>query len=363
MRLTFVGDIALGDHPKAVGFGFRSRYPRGISDRAGRLRPPGARPDLFFANLEFVLGFVPGSTKLEELECWGLHEYIPYLASEGIGAVNVATNHASQHGRPAFESTVSFLRSAGIHVVGTPSDFTEQGVRPIGGQRVALLGWSDRPRQYSQDVPPYNEFSEQAYARVAEAKGRADLVIVSMHWGDEFVLVPGDREREIAHRMVEAGADLVIGHHPHVVRELERYRGAVIAYSLGNFVCDMTWDLRTRLSCWLNVEADATGIRSTEVLPAFIADDYFPIPLGDLDRPGLDAIERERREQGARLSRTPYASVAAVERRRHALRTARQMLMNWRRYPKGTATRLFRGALGHRLTALVGRMFVGRSVG
>ncbi len=356
MRITCVGDIALGDHPKAVGFGFRSRYAEGITGREGRLRPPGDAPDLFFANLEFVLGFRPGGATLEALECWGHSEYIAYLASEGIGAVNVATNHAAQHGREAFDATVAGLHAAGIHVVGTPADFTEAGVLRVAGERIALLGWSDRPRQYAQDEPPYNEFSDAAYARVAEARRRADVVLVSMHWGDEFILLPGAREREIARRMVDAGATMVIGHHPHVVRETETYRGAIIAYSLGNFVCDMTWDIRTRLSCWLNIDVDSAGIRGTEVIPALIAEDYFPIPLPAVDRPGFDAIEREREEQRRRLDRAPYATLAALERRRHALRTARQMVLNWRRYPSGTAGQLFRGALGHRLSGLMRRM-------
>lgn len=356
MRFSFVGDIALGDHPKAVGFGFRSRYKDGIIDRGGRLRPPGAAPDLFFANLEFPLGFKSGSARLEELECWGHLDYVDYLASEGVNAVNVATNHAAQHGPLAFDSTVQRLRAAGIHVVGTPADFTDQGVLILGGRRVALLGWSDRPRQHSPLSPPYNEFSEDAYATVAAAKTRADLVIVSMHWGDEFVLVPGEREREIGRRMVDAGASLVIGHHPHVVRELEQYGGATIAYSLGNFVCDMTWDERTRLSCWLSVEVDSAGRLASALLPARIADDYFPELLRNADLPTWEAIEREREQQRDRLRGLPYAQLAAVERRRHAFRTARQMLVNWNRYPKGTATQLFSAALGNRVSSFAQRL-------
>ena len=357
MRFGFVGDIALGDHPKTVGFGFRSMYPAGIpAALAKRVRPPGFEPDLVFGNLEFVLGDGADDTDTARRQCMGGREYARFLADAGITALNVANNHSFQHGTSAFDTTVAILRASGIHVVGTPADFSDASVLHVGGRRVAILGWSDRPRQYAQEVPPYNEFGDDAYARIAEAKRRADVVIASIHWGDEFILVPSDRERTIARALIDAGATFVIGHHPHVVRETEQYGGGVIAYSLGNFIGDMLWDFRTRFTGWLTATVGDDGVAAADFRAGVIDDDYFPRPLPvaawqDL----LDEVGRASSDDAARVARDGYDLVARGQLRRHARRTGLMMLRNLHRYPNGMAIGMFRNAVGHRLRALAGR--------
>lgn len=358
MRLTFVGDIALGDHPKAVGFGFRSRYAGGIpAGYAERLLPPGQTTDFLFGNLEFTLGDEPGDVRdLGRSQCRGSRDYAAFLASAGVTALNVANNHSTQAGDDAFRSTVSLLRASGIHVVGTPRDLGESGTIDVGGTRIALLGWSDRPRQYAPHAPEYNEFSNAALASITAARQRADVVIASIHWGDEFILVPSDRERAIARAMIDAGATCVIGHHPHVVREVECYKGGVIAYSLGNFICDMTWDERTRMTGWLVVDVEGTRVTASSFVPAVIDDDYFPRPLSETppDR-RLVRLAVARAADAADVARDGYAPVAEKRRRRHAARTGLMMLRYLHRYSGGIALEVFGGALRHRLRSLLPR--------
>ena len=357
MRLTFVGDIALGDHPKAVGFGFRSRYANGIpAEFRKRLLPPGQETDFFFGNLEFPLGYETiASPDLARAQCRGLSSYAQFLADAGVSALNLATNHSTQAGREAFQHTKALIEQCGMHPVGTPADFTDCGSIDTPGGRIALLGWSDRPRQYSPETPAYNEFSDAAYAEITAARRRADIVIASIHWGDEFILVPSDRERQIARAMVDAGATCVIGHHPHVIREVEQYQNSVIAYSLGNFVCDMTWDDRTRSTAWLQVEVEKGRVISWSLLPSVIRDDYFPapLPLNSADNARLTALEGTRRSETEAVARDGYGAVAERERRRHASRTALMMLRNVRHYDPGVALQVFGGALSHRLRRLL----------
>ena len=351
MRLTFVGDIALGDHPKTVGFGFGSRYHLGIPPALSRrLAPPGGgTPDLILGNLEFPLYDPDGERTLTHRQCRGLREYGRFLASAGIGAVNVANNHIFQHGASAFESTVDAVRVAGIHVIGTPADFSDAGTICVSGRRVAILGWSDRPRQYAQETPPYNEFSEHAYAQIAAARRRADVVVASIHWGDEFILLPSERERAIARRMIDSGATFVIGHHPHVIREIEHHAGGVIAYSLGNFIGDMLWDTRTRLTAWLSAEVSYGRVDSATLIPGIIDDDYFPRAIDERDGPLVRQVASALEGERKRLERTGYATVAEAERRRHVRRTGLMMLRSLRRYPPGVAIEMFGGAMSHRL--------------
>jgi len=358
MRFTFVGDIALGDHPKAVGFGFRSRYADGIpAERIARMLPPSQGTDFFFGNLEFSLGFSDSeAATLGTLQCRGLSEYAGFLRAAGVSALNVANNHSTQAGQSVFDTTASLLRRAGIQVVGTPTDFCDGSVLRVADQRIALLGWSDRPRQYSADRPEYNEFSEAAFEQIAAARRRADIVIASLHWGEEFILVPSDRERAIARRMIDAGATCVIGHHPHVVREVERYRHGVIAYSLGNFVCDMIWDERTRFSGWLSVEVAQGRVVDFSFVPAIIEEDYFPRAVADAvtERRWI-RLERSRQADAEQVAKSGYSHAAETQRTRHATRTALMMLRNLHRYNGGIAVAAFQGALTHRLRALLPR--------
>ena len=356
VRLTFVGDIALGDHPKAVGFGFLSRYAEGIpSGLAKRVMPHGAKTDFLFGNLEFTLGLDKVDRgDLAQRQCRGLDVYADFLREAGLSAMNVATNHSTQAGDDVFASTVALLRASGIHVVGTPDDFSETGTMVVDGKRVALLGWSDRPRQYAPGVPPYNELSEEAYQQIASARRRADIVIVSMHWGDEFILVPSERERRIARAMIDAGATCVIGHHPHVVREVEEYGGGVIAYSLGNFICDMTWDRRTRATGWLSVEVEAGRVASWSFVPGEIDNEYFPKELttAPAKRRSGD-LANARRAEAARVLRVGYRQTAEQERRRHSVRTAVMVFRNLHRYEWRIAVQTVSGAITHRIRGVV----------
>jgi hypothetical protein len=350
--LTLVGDIALGDHPKAVGFGFHSRYPTGIpASLSPRLLPPGARTDAIIGNLEFALGPpIPTSATLAERQCRGLSEYVAFLAAAGVRALNVANNHSSQHGTDLFRSTVDAVRAAGIHVIGTADDFGESGVLRIGPLRVALLGWSQRPRQYDGREPPYNEFSDAAFDQIAAARARADVVIASIHWGDEFILLPREEERRTARALLDAGATIVWGHHPHVVREVERHDAGLIAYSMGNFVGDMLWDCRTRFTGWLNAVVGAEGVRSTTLEPGIIADDYLPRPLVEREHGDLPVrIEAARDRQSRGVEAVGYDRVAREAHRRHVRRTAWMMLRSLPRYPRGAVVELFGGAIRNRL--------------
>ena len=352
MRFAFVGDIALGDHPKAVGFGVHSRYPDGVpASLAHRMLPPGPRPDLFFGNLEFCLGATPSNmATLASCQCRGADGHVGFLTAAGLDVLNVATNHTAQHGHSAFRATTELLRASGIAVVGTPADFDAQSAMQRGGLRIRILAWSDRPRQYAPDVPPYNELADDAVERIRAARADADLVIVSVHWGEEFIQVPDERERRIARSMIDAGASIVVGHHPHVLREVETYRHGVIAYSLGNFLGDMTWDENTRIGGCLLVDLEGSQVRSHRLVPTRIASDYLPtFPTGAAGEKILARIARWRERQTRRVEARGYARVAASELGRHVRATALMMARNLFRYPRGTIIPMLTGPIRNRL--------------
>lgn len=101
---------------------------------------------------------------------------------------------------------------------------------------------------------------------ISEAKKHADIVVVQSHWGQEYDNDPNDRQRQLARAMSDAGADIIVGHHPHVLEPIEVYNGTVIFYSLGNFVFDQGWT-RTRDSALVQYHLKKNGTGRFEVTP------------------------------------------------------------------------------------------------
>ncbi len=104
-------------------------------------------------------------------------------------------------------------------------------------------------------------------------------MVVSLHWGDEFIDRPSPADVQLARAIVDAGADLIIGHHPHVLRGVERHGRGWIVYSLGNFVCDMLWEEELRETAIAECRLSKNGVEQVRLLPVRINDDSQPVPL------------------------------------------------------------------------------------
>lgn len=349
IKCIFVGDIALGDHPKSVGFGFYSRYRDGIPpDKAHALFRRGCEHDILFGNLEFTLGAAElTAASHEELNCRGIAAYADFLEQAGFNAVNIANNHIYQHGIDPFDKTLRVLADKGIGIVGLARNGGSSNIVGTGDRSVCFLGWSARPRQGFSDQPPYREFDEAScYGEIAEAAKAHSIVCVSLHWGDEFIEIPSEDEKRIARRMIDAGAKVVVGHHPHVMREVEEYGNGLIAYSLGNFICDMIWNESTRKTGYLYVEFTDGAISKWEIMHGRIGDDYFPHFDGTVPDPS-DTYK----QLYSKLSGSSYDRLARNALRRHQVLTLLHMLRNCGRYRAGVWRSMLEGAIKSRLTA------------
>lgn len=152
-----------------------------------------------------------------------------YLARSGFTHMNLANNHSLDCYESGLSDTRDYLGAAGIGYFGgttLPESFT---TTMIHGQKIALVGIDETIRPV-----PLQEF----YPLVAALKKENDFVIVNIHWGNEYEKMPAPRQTEIGHALIDAGADIVFGHHPHVTEPIELYKNGVIFYSLGNFVFD-----------------------------------------------------------------------------------------------------------------------------
>jgi poly-gamma-glutamate synthesis protein (capsule biosynthesis protein) len=167
------------------------------------------------------------------------------LKAAGFEVASQANNHAYDWGPQALLDSLERLRAAGIHPVGAGQNALAAHypvLISVGSLRIAFLAYVDiDPKEAAAGVdrpgvawldPP------QVLADIRFARPLADLIVVCPHWGVEYALKPTRDQVELAHQMIEAGADLVVGSHPHVVQPLETYHDRWIAYSLGNFVFD-----------------------------------------------------------------------------------------------------------------------------
>lgn len=193
------------------------------------------KSDLAMFNLESSLSLEwrPGTGKYR---FQGKPEFLVGLRGAGFNVAVVANNHTCDFGPEGFDETLSGLEGASINyagVSGRPLFIEKKGVR------VAILAYTDVLNTTSSTCnrPALAEPSS-VKADIESIRDLVDIVIVSFHWGRELDATPNERQRTLAHAAIDSGATLVVGHHPHVLQETERYKDGLIVYSLGNFLFD-----------------------------------------------------------------------------------------------------------------------------
>ncbi len=229
-----VGDIVMGSTPNLPPDGGRTFFDGVSTDLSG---------DVVLGNLEGTLSS-GGSSKCGagSTNCFSFQtppSYGRWLRQAGFTVMNVANNHAFDFGAPGQAQTLAALRRNGLLSTGRPGEIA---IQHVGDVDVAILGFAPYP--WAQSLT--NIAAARRLVRTAAAA--ADLVVVTMHAGAEGTAHAhtargaetylGENRGNVvafAHAVVEAGADLVVGHGPHVLRGMEWYRGRLIAYSLGNF--------------------------------------------------------------------------------------------------------------------------------
>lgn len=286
INLKAVGDLMLGDHPVCFGHGVRSVIEqRGFGFIKARLGNILANTDIVFGNLETVLsnnGLDPDSLASAELR--GRPEEAKELAAMGFNFINVANNHALQHGIEAFDETVDLLANSQIEVVGLADGLRCQ-VKQFkkNDQEVLILSYSLRPEKYYKgDVIRYAQVTEDVIlAHVKELRHKKQApIVLSLHWGEEYLNYPSRSQVDFAHSLVDSGVNLILGHHPHVLQGVEKYKGGVIAYSLGNFIFDK-WQRNPRESVIIDCHLNHNGVIDYKLIPILINRNYQPVIVSE----------------------------------------------------------------------------------
>ena len=180
--------------------------------------------DMTIVNFEGTLTTAPVYKTKNQFVFSAPPEYVKLLTNGSIEAVALENNHVMDHGEAGLAETKATLDSAGI----VWSDSKNMGVYKVKGVSIAMLTY----QQYRDKV---SELLVQVPLDVARAKAAHDIVIVSFHWGQELDYKPNQNQINLGRATIDAGADLVLGHHSHRINPIERYKDKYIVYSLGNF--------------------------------------------------------------------------------------------------------------------------------
>jgi gamma-polyglutamate biosynthesis protein CapA len=281
ITISAVGDLMIGDHPVRIGNGVRSKTDQiGAHGLFKHCQKYWKGSDLIFGNLEFVHSDIGlDKDSLESFEFRGSPGTIDTLKKVGFNLLNVATNHCLEHGIEAFRDSVNRIIENKIYPIGLIDDMGKS--IPIvfkkGKSNTCIIGFSMRPEKYycGQNIPYSIATESQIIDSINTYKSRYDFLVLSLHWGHEFMHYPSRKQIDFAHECIDSGVDLIIGHHAHVVQTFEIYNNGAILYSLGNFISDM-WQENTKNTVLVNTVLEKGKKANIQLIPLYIDDDYSP---------------------------------------------------------------------------------------
>jgi len=265
LEITFVGDVIFGRYVKDG----RRSIAAGDYNLFGEVADL-VRADVAVANLETPVAreVPPESPYGTRLRFAATLEEARHLVRGGFTAVTLANNHSYDLRLSGLVETPEALAEIGIVALGAarvePPVFHVDTIEH-DGWRIGFIGVTTErngPQREGQPVLPYvdsaRDMPEALVPVIQQARETHDVIVVLAHWGTEYDEEPERRQRIAAHALIDAGADLVVGHHPHVLQGFERYHGGLIAYSLGNFRFDDGRDV-PRLSAVLRARFASDG--------------------------------------------------------------------------------------------------------
>lgn len=178
------------------------------------------------------------------------------LTASNVNIVNLANNHTKNYGPDGLNQTKDYLKNAGI-------DFTDDDnlvIKGFNGIKFGFLGFDfvdNKPR-------------DSDYNLIANSKKEVDVLIVMVHWGTEYSPNPTDKQKSIADNLVNAGVDIVVGTHPHMIQEIDYISGKPVFYSLGNFIFDQPWSEETKKGLVVRLTYRGVLLSKVEKLPVYM---------------------------------------------------------------------------------------------
>lgn len=274
-----VGDLMLSDSPLFVGVGVGSAFPSIKDEMFKGCGDHFKNADIVIGNFETVV-YHPKHKNLAEMQMSCPESTIGVVREAGFSILNLANNHCLQHGTDAFFHTKKVCEDAGMGVIGIRDE--NPYVVDIEGNCFAFFSLCIHIEWYQPDDIHYEDNIERVLKKVKEFhKAGPDAVLVlAVHWGDEFATFPTNAQIELAHKFADIGVDIILGHHSHVFQGIEKYNDSLIVYGQGNFVSDMVPQICRETGIVKIRVTKESGHKkiSYEMLPYYINDRMFPEP-------------------------------------------------------------------------------------
>lgn len=280
--LLFVGDVMLDRGVESKSKKANDwKYP--FLHSAEFLR----KADLVFANLEGPIS--DKGTKVGSIYSFRANpNMVEGLKYSGIDIVSLANNHIWDYGGEAVEDTMNLLKDVGISYVGAGKNYNDAhnpAIIQIKSIKVSFLAYTNLISSSldTVDSKPAVAFLDlgQVKRDIKLAKSLSDIVIVSIHWGEEYEKFHNEFQETVGKEIIDEGVSLVVGHHPHVIQEVEKYRDGYIAYSLGNFVFDQNISEETMKGIILSVVIKNKKIDSVHPIYFRINEEFQPVVYGN----------------------------------------------------------------------------------
>ena len=267
ISIASVGDIMLGNHTTYY------LEKQGINYPFDSTRNVLSRTAVAFANLESP--FTTTGTRFDKRFNFKVPpKYAISLINAGFDVVTLANNHILDYGIEGLKNTINVLDSIGLDHCGaglTREQARQPAILERNGYRIAFLGYSMTfPLEFwASDTSGGTNYPTYMRSSIQHCDSLADFTVVTFHWGSESKNYPKEYQKVFAHQAIDYGADLVIGHHPHVLQGLEIYKNRLIAYSLGNFSFS-SYSRKATESMILKVYLTNEGLLFAKIIPVSV---------------------------------------------------------------------------------------------
>lgn len=272
-----VGDMMFGESPLSVNYGIKSlSKKKGTIFLFQNVHEILQSGDIVFGNLEAPLSDKTENSGFNADFFIGDLDAARSLKQSNFSVVSVANNHMMEHGNVAFQKTVDILIQNGIVPIGIKDD---KKIIKVKNYTIAFLAYSFIGDGIEKPLYNSPSSSEKIITDIKSVKDDVDFVILSIHWGDEYVPYPSPAQVSLGRQLIDSGVDIILGSHPHVLQGYEIYKNRPIIYSLGNFIFEYTFIPYTRnsaIAC-IQLDTDERNINLNMIPVILDKEEYFPV--------------------------------------------------------------------------------------
>ncbi len=277
VKLSLVGDIFPGNLTYNTSFGIAGQFRKHRGEKWFLdLKKIFANSEIVFGNLEAPL--IDDVIFAARNSFVGSYEFGAFLKKVGVNIVSVANNHILEQNENGFKNTINCLRNINVKCVGI-NNGKISNIEIFCKKNIIIAFAAFNAIHDIKNTQLYADYSEKSVLETLNEMSslNADFKIISLHWGNEFINIPSASQIRSAHRFIDHGANVIVGHHPHVVQPAEEYNNGLIFYSLGNFLFDMLWSKNVRKGIVAHVYLGQDKEINYELLPIILNDDYLPV--------------------------------------------------------------------------------------